>query len=159
MKLSVNKKEIIQLSDFELSWRWQKSHNKFITEKEKSLLSPLSEIESKRLFKAIEHWKHKIKINDDYSESDWMMASSESDLKVKEFRVKLEKSLNAYKENVIINWDRRTTLLTTKNIFTKYWDDFCYPSSDDTTIISTELNWLIEFSHYEVANIWTTNEL
>ena len=159
MKLRVNTKEIIQLDDFELSWRWEKTHNEIISNEEISLLSPLSEIESKRLCAAIEHWKYKIKNSDDFFESNWMLASSESDARIEEFGMKLEDSLKAFEENVIVNWDRRTTLLTTKEIFIKYWDDFCYPSSDDTTIISTELNWLIEYSHYEVANIWTINDL
>jgi len=113
MKLSVNTDEIIRLDEFELSWRWQKSHNETISNEEKELLLPLSEIESKRLFIAIEHWIHKIENSDDFSESDWMMASSESDLKIR----------------------------------------------DDTTIISTELNWMLAYSHYGVANIWKANEL
>ena len=66
--------------------------------------------------------------------------------------------LKPFDEDVIISWERKLTLKTTKKIFIKYWTDFLYPSSDDVTIISERTNWILFYNHCEVANIWIKSE-
>ena len=38
------------------------------------------------------------------------------------------------KAPVIVSWDPSTAVVTHWGIFTRYWDAFCYPSSDDVTV-------------------------
>lgn len=155
MRIEIDNSEIIPLNDFELSWRWEKTHNPVISDSEKAQIQPVSEIESKRLNKVIDYFEIEDNLSNDFIESDWIIANSENDEKIKTFRNKLTSILNSWNENVIVTWNRTTTLKTTKEIFIKYWDDFCYPSSDDVTIISEETNWVMFYRHFEVANIWT----
>jgi len=38
---------------------------------------------------------------------------------------------------------------TTWSIFTEYWDAFCYPSSDDVTVVPVTGSWRLVYYHYE----------
>ena len=40
--------------------------------------------------------------------------------------------------------------ICTWEIFVKYWDDFCYPSSDDVFIFPMKKNWILFYSHEEM---------
>lgn len=155
MRIEIDNKEIISLQDFELNWRWEKTHNPNISDSEKAKIEPVSEIESKRLNKVIDYFEIEDNLSKDYIETDWISANCENEEKIESFRNQLLPILQSYKENVIITWNRTTTLKTSKELFLKYWDDFCYPSSDDVTIISEETNWVMFYNHIGVAKLWT----
>jgi len=50
---------------------------------------------------------------------------------------------------VFISWSEDLAVETSWDIFTEYWDDFCYPSSDDVTIIPVAGSWRLSYHHYE----------
>jgi hypothetical protein len=50
---------------------------------------------------------------------------------------------------VYVSWDQDSAIETTWSIFTEYWDDFCYPSSDDVTVLPITGGWWLEYRHYE----------
>ncbi|WP_162628178.1 hypothetical protein [Arcticibacterium luteifluviistationis] len=143
------------MSEFELGWRWAKTHSPDISKLEIEQILPVSDIESRRLNKVIQYFENDSNLRGKYTESDWMRASSESDEKIEKFRKNLDAILEKWEEGVIITWNRHITLKTSKEIFLKYWTDFLYPSSDDVTIISEKTNWVMFYHHIEVANIWT----
>ena len=154
MKIEIDKKEIISLADFQLGWRFEKTHNSNISDSEKKEIYALSENESKRLNKIIDFYKHESNRFGKYLETDWFSANSENEYKIKKFRNQVNIYLEKYNEDLIISWERKLTIKTTKEIFLKYWTDFLYPSSDDVTIISENTNWILFYRHFEVANIW-----
>ena len=155
MNIEIDSIEIIPLENFELGWRFDKTHNSDISESEKALILALSEEESKRLNKIIAFFENEDYLEDKYSETDWMSASSENQEKIEKFRSQLEIILKPWSEDVLISWQRKTVLKTTKEIFLKYWDDFLYAGSDDVTIISEKTNWILFYKHFEVVNVWT----
>ena len=155
MRIEIDNSEIIDLKDFELSWRWEKTHNPCISDLEKAQIEPVSEVESKRLNKVIDYFEIENNLRKGFIETDWISANNENDENINTFRQKLSSIIDTWNDNVIITWNRTTTLKTTKKLFLKYWDDFCYPSSDDVTIISEESNWVMFYRHFGVANIWT----
>ena len=159
MDIKIDIREIIELKDFELGWRFEKTHNSGISEREKSLINPVSEMESKRLTKVIDYFENENILRDNYTQSDWISANAENDEKIERFRKVLEIALEKCNEELFLTWHRTITLKTTKEIFIKYWSDFLYSSSDDVTIISEKTNWVIFYRHFEVANIWKRNNL
>ncbi|MEM1326728.1 MAG: hypothetical protein AAGI23_12275 [Bacteroidota bacterium] len=159
MIIQVDNKEIIPLKEFELSWRWKRTHNPDISSSELEQIMPVSEIESRRLNKVIDYFEYEENLRKSYSQSDWMSANSETDTHVKRFQEELFSRLGDSEEYVIITWDRTTTLQTTKALFVKYWYDFCYPSSDDVTVISDNTRWVLFFRHEQIANFWIKNEV
>ena len=158
MNIQIDKKEIIPLNDFKLGWRFDKVHNSDISDYDKKEIFALSENESKRLNKIIDYYEIESNRIGKYLETDWFSANSENEDKIERFRNQVENYLKPFDEDVIISWERKLTLKTTKKIFIKYWTDFLYPSSDDVTIISERTNWILFYNHCEVANIWIKSE-
>ncbi len=154
MNIQIDRKEIIPLDEFELGWRFDKTHNSNISETEKIKILALSENESRKLNKIIDYYEIESNRIGTYYETDWFSANSENDEKIQNFRNLVEVYLKPFDEDLIISWQRKLTLKTTKEIFLKYWTDFLYPSSDDVTIISEKTNWILFYRHFEIANIW-----
>ena len=154
LHLEIDHLEIIPIKEFELGWRWGKSHCPDISESEKEQIQPLSETESKRLNKVIDYYESEYNLSKEYTQTDWISANSESDEKIDRFRKQLELILERWDEDIVITWHRKITLKASKKVFIKYWTDFLYPSSDDVTLISVKTNWVMFYRHFEVANIW-----
>jgi hypothetical protein len=55
---------------------------------------------------------------------------------------------------VIVSWDRETAVQTDWQFFCRFWDDFCYPSSDDVTVTTTGDDWLVCYEHFEVLTFY-----
>jgi hypothetical protein len=59
-------------------------------------------------------------------------------------------------ETILVLWDSTTAVRTTWNIFCTYWDDFCYPSSDDVFVWSLSRKWFAAYAHYETFVVGRT---
>ena len=53
-------------------------------------------------------------------------------------------------EHVVVFWQSNEAVLTSADIFCHYWDDFCYPASDDVDILPQNGDWLLVYWHEEV---------
>lgn len=51
---------------------------------------------------------------------------------------------------VTISWQRDCAVRTTWGIFTRWWDDFCYPISDDAFIVADTPRWFLAFHHEDL---------
>lgn len=60
------------------------------------------------------------------------------------------KSFEYDDDNIILTWYTDETIVTTMKCFTKNWDDFFHPSSDDLLVINIKRNWIIYIAHFEV---------
>ena len=154
MKIEFDVKEIIPFEKFNLFWRWDSAHNPTMLTEEREQIKMFSEIESKRLNKVINYYESESNLRKSFESSDWFLSSSETELKKKKFADNFRQLTQNHDENLFISWNRRTCVYTTKEIFIKYWDDFCYPSSDDVTIISELTNWIYFYNHIEVGIFW-----
>lgn len=54
-----------------------------------------------------------------------------------------------YTGTVIVSWGQLAVLLPWQ-VFCDFWDDFCYPSSDDTVIVPLDRKWVLQYSHGEL---------
>ena len=52
-------------------------------------------------------------------------------------------------ERIVVSWDRNDAVETSWRTFFTYWDDFCYPSSDDVTIRPLDGAWRLCYHHWE----------
>jgi len=55
----------------------------------------------------------------------------------------------ASEQRIVVEWDRVDVLETSWRTFRDYWDDFCYPSSDDVTICPVDGGWVLCYHHWE----------
>lgn len=154
MKIQLDINEIIPFESFELSWRWDDLHNPNISPEDKGQIKPLSFIESKRIKKVINHFESESILREHFESTEWFTVSPETKGTLDKFAKRFQELTKDYNENLYISWNRSTSLYTTKEIFVRYWDDFCYPSSDDITIISELTNWIYFYNHIEVGQFW-----
>ena len=125
---------------FPLAWRWtQPTHNVLPPEVMAQIapmaqaiappgVTPRGEL-NRRLFAAIE--------------------SASADVPCQEGTKWLRQLPVAMSERVIVRWDTSTAVQTTWEVFTEYWDDFCYPSSDDVEVFPQSGEWLLLYHHWE----------
>jgi hypothetical protein len=52
--------------------------------------------------------------------------------------------------SVLISWDNQTAAVTEWYVFVEHWDDFCYPASDDVTVVPLAGGWTLCYRRYEV---------
>ena len=50
---------------------------------------------------------------------------------------------------VRVLWAEEVAVQTEWGVFSEYWDDFCYPSSDDVIAIPIVGNWELRYHYYE----------
>jgi hypothetical protein len=154
MKIELDTNGIISFEKFELNWRWNNIHNPDISTEEKEQIKPLSIQESKRINKVIDYFESESNLYKSFEPTDWIRASSETKDSIDKFSNHFKELTQDYNENLFISWNRSTCIYTTKEIFIKFWDDFCYPGSDDITIISELTNWVYFYNHIEVGRFW-----
>jgi len=56
-------------------------------------------------------------------------------------------------QRVTILWDRDTALNLPWSVYCEYWDDFCYPSSDDVDVFLESGQCFLRWNHYEVFEL------
>ena len=61
----------------------------------------------------------------------------------------LNENIPADNEKLILSWQPDTSILTTREVFINFWDDFCYPGSDDISIFSKSELWILHYWHEE----------
>lgn len=122
LNIQIDKKEIIPLSDFALGWRFDKVNNSDISDYDKNEIFALSENESKRLNKIIDYYEIESNRIGKYLETDWFSANSENEGKIEKFRNQVETYLQPFNEDLIVSWERKLTVKTTKKIFLEILD-------------------------------------
>jgi hypothetical protein len=62
---------------------------------------------------------------------------------------------SSVREDVIASWSEEEAILLPWQVFTAHWSSFCYPSSDDVTIVPLSERWVASYSHEELF-FWKT---
>jgi len=53
-------------------------------------------------------------------------------------------------DEILVSWNPEAAVACTWDVFVRYWDDFCYPSSDDVTVWPLHERWSLCYRHYEI---------
>ena len=53
-------------------------------------------------------------------------------------------------EQVVVCWSHELAVVTTYRVFCDYWNDFCYPASDDVAIVPMLEEWHLDWWHEEM---------
>jgi hypothetical protein len=127
----------MKIQEFPLAWRWTDSRYAVLPGEVLSCLRPLSAEETRRLIARTQKYQnfpgdlHSSEITN-IEGRDWLRQQNGRLLDI-----------------VSIVWGPGCALSTSWEIFIEYWDDFCYPASDDVTIWPDSEDWILFFSHEE----------
>ena len=127
------------LSTFPLSWRWTESNHARLPSDVLPRIRPLQPESARAAWAAIRAPR-------DLPEPGEVLDASGDPIAIAE---KLAKLLAPRAAEVRLFWNPMTALRTDTAIFCRYWDDFCYPSSDDVVICSDDDIVIARYEHDE----------
>lgn len=138
----------IPMKRFVLKWRWTDENYCLLTEGELSRIHPLDAPSAKKV------WDKSLTFVDkdsEFSPSPELFENVESIDTTDTSTVTSWLTSKMSSGNIIVSWQPDTAVKTTTDLFVKYWDEFCYPSSDDVSIWPENESWVVHFWHYEKA--------
>lgn len=142
MVISIDKAEYVPLDDFRLHWRFSGRRHGGLSGEVLRRIRPLSEATISRLGPRVAAAVH------DGGSFDVTFRSDDTPDVV---RSRLRELPPAATDAVLVAWDARTAVITDWELFVTYWDDFCYPSSDDVTVLPLDGEWVLCYRHYEAV--------
>ena len=130
----------MNIDDFPLSWRWTESSHAKLPQEILDGLMPLNEDVAQNI-------SSRIPVN--FPISATRLDVSADNRATTEWLSKLD----VKSKLVTISWECDTALTLPWTTFCKYWDDFCYPSSDDADFFLENGQHFLRWNHYEVFEL------
>lgn len=144
--INIEETDFRSIDSFPLKWRWTDSRWNKLPDETLNSIQPLSENKSRELcqyslafsnqsglVESLFDRLSRIDISDDSPEIRQWLLDRSSDLK----------------QTVAVSWDNELAALVSWRVFCEYWNDFCYPSSDDVAIFPLSGDWMLFYSHDE----------
>lgn len=125
--------------EFPLAWRWTDARYAVFPADVLAQLSPYSADEASRLFERVKALSR--------SEEPAALRIS-ADSPQEQVTAWLRAQQPRLAEEVSVCWSGDTALQTRWSTFIERWDDFCYPSSDDVTILPITGSWMLMYHHW-----------
>lgn len=148
--LKIEDTDFQSLATFPLSWRWTDSKWNKLPENDLQRIKPLTPIKAKELWRILGHYVSANGPKENIFEcSPWIEATIDIPNAFEKVRDWLLGQFSDYEQSVIVSWDKDTAVLTDWGVFCNYWDDFCYPASDDVTVFPPHIDWILFYAHYE----------
>ena len=147
--LSLESDDFGQLEEFPLAWRWTQESHALLSDEELIQIEPLKNGSAQKVSDFLQQLSAKMTLSDDQSLST--STTSADDV------AKWLKSLPVSNDAILVSWDPETAVRVAWPLFIFRWDDFCYPSSDDATIVPLDGGWLMSYFHWEEFRWGKTN--
>jgi hypothetical protein len=138
--------DFIPLAQFSLTWRWTDLRWNHLPEGALNSIRPLREDIARRLSQRSLAACDASRLNPDLYISVAELDSSVSARTVREWMRERAPNLD---QLVIVSWTAQAAIVTTWRVFTEYWDDFCYPASDNVMIWPVSEAWALRYDHEE----------
>jgi hypothetical protein len=122
------------IQEFPLAWRWTQAAHTILPADVLAAIRPLRQQEAAKIHERSSRQR------------DGATVSSPANDAAQNWLRSIQPDLSA---PVIVCWSKDLAVETSWEIFTEYWDDFCYPSSDDISVIPVEGGWRLAYHHEE----------
>ncbi|HEX8279700.1 MAG TPA: hypothetical protein VF540_13440 [Segetibacter sp.] len=130
-----------------IKWRWTDSRwNKLPDDALKSI-QPLVETKASELCQYSLCFHNQSGLNESLFENIKQVDASGEASEIKQWLLGCSSNLN---QKVIVSWNNENAVLVQWKVFCEFWDDFCYPSSDDVAIFPLTEEWMLFYGHKEV---------
>ena len=145
--IEIGELKFLPMDQFNLNWRFTDPECNQLPISDLEKIQPLASVISEQFSKVLSKFgNHSI-----LAESD---DSFRTDLDIVDANLVkkwLSEKVNGSDQNVFLHWYfGNYSVMTTWDIFIKYWDDFCYPSSDDVFIFPASADWILFYCHEEI---------
>jgi hypothetical protein len=127
------------IQEFPLAWRWTDARYAVFPPEELARLRPCSPGEAAGLFVRAE-----ASAAPDEQTADRISAEGPQDQVVTWLTAR-----QAHRsDGVFVCWSDEMAVKMPWSLFVKRWDDFCYPSSDDVTVLPQSGSWMLLYHHW-----------
>jgi hypothetical protein len=142
--LQVIEKDYLPMNLFSLEWRFSDQNHNVLPKDKLSKITPLNQ---EAAFRMHENSMPLIKNfhldNDKFQEIQKLNNAHESTIT----RQWLSERIPTENTKIIVSWDKENCVIVHSEVFCEYWDDFCYPSSDDVVIFPLRGKWVLYYFH------------
>jgi hypothetical protein len=129
--------ETIPLNEFALAWRWTGPTHASLPAEVLQNIQALSPSSARALA------EHAVEI---CSHDSYTLQCSTPD----SFTSFLSGLPIPEQQNVYVSWDQETAVIAPWSLVREFWDDFCYPASDDVSIWPLKGSWSLCYHHDDV---------
>ncbi len=145
--LEIEESDYCSIDSFPLKWRWTDSRWNKLPDNKLSKIQPLTETKARELFQHSKQF---------YNFETWLAESLFENIEqinasgeVEEIQRWLFAHSPDSDQTVIVSWDERLAVLVEWKVFCEYWNDFCYPASDNIAIFPFSEEWTLLYMHEE----------
>ena len=134
------------IDDFPLKWRWTDERWNVLPAMALQSIQPLKKAKAKELL------HYSLTFSDINGLIPGLFVTEEqTDASVESEVVQTWLKLKGPEHNfkVVVSWTDELAVLVTWEVFCKYWDDFCYPGSDDVALFPLAGDWVLLYDHAE----------
>jgi hypothetical protein len=135
----------MNIRQHKLAWRWTDSRYAVLPEHVLSELRPIDEVEAKTLYDLTLSYLDTDALSPEFNST---MVSTER-LSAQEGSQWLARQRSPSKTEVVLSWDPTVALRTSWALFVEYWQEFCYPASDDLVVFPSAGDWVLLYHHEE----------
>lgn len=140
--IEIEESDYDSLSGFPLKWRWTDSQWNLLPDEALQQIHPLSKSKTIEIYQYSSKFRRQIGPDETAKFKD-----SAGDITgVLHW---LQDCSLGWSGQVVVSWDNFCAVYVSWEIFCQYWDDFCYPSSDDAVIWPLTEEWFLIFDHKE----------
>ena len=137
----------MDIRDFPLAWRWTQTSHAVLPDHVLAQMRPIEAADAIGLYQQSRAFADQEGLDDDAYVVNENLSKNLSKQAGCQWLREQQPDLSTA---VVVLWDSATALRTTWEIFTAYWDNFCYPSSDHVLVWPASGSWVFFFHHGEV---------
>jgi hypothetical protein len=138
----------VSIEDFPLKWRWADEKWSKLPLEILQQIKPLTDAKALEVFELHISLYRSNQLDTELFEGvDEFDAEAGSTQDTGEW---LKQKIGLTSTDLVLSWDRSTAVVTTSQVFCDHWHDFCYPASDDVSISTLGMDYLLSYHHNEV---------
>ena len=138
--LVIGTSDLSSIDTFPLVWRWTQVSHAVLSDEEIASIEPLRVEKARELQKLSRALEQNTALRE--------VREINTDVLPEQDILTWLRHLPIIDDAVLVSWDEETGIRVPWSLFVRRWDDFCYPSSDDVSIIPLSDQWLLQYWHY-----------
>ena len=134
------------LRDFPLAWRWTDEKYALLPQDVLERIEPHARDVAEKLFQASLAFHDSEGLNERMFSCDRIETVGVGRERVTDWLLARHEDMET---RVFLSWQPDAAVSTTWGIFARYWEEFCYPASDDLDVWSAAESWVLLYHHEE----------
>jgi len=144
--LNIKETDFRTLDEFPLKWRWTDSRWNKLPKDALKTIQPFTDEKAFELLQYSLGFCNNTGLSEQYFANIFRIDASGDLLENKQWLLNHSSDKN---QMVIVSWNHHHAVLVRRDIFCDYWNDFCYPASDDVTVWNLSEEWALMYLHDE----------